>query len=485
VPDAAGGFFLFLLIESFAARALLGSLVAALLVVAMLRHNAVRGVSGRRLLLLVPFSVAALLAVASLNRGFLPAVWFDTDRNGPGSLIYVLGDIQIIGGTVNFVVAGYLLIVGLLVTRRLAGFVATTRLRAHSAMASPAIRRRAFRIAIASGVTPPEVRLRRDCPGGAFTTGVRRPWIALDPELARTLDDNELDALLAHEMAHIRLRDPMLCLLTGVCRDLVFFLPGIHLASFWLRREQEEAADDLAAGCTHRPAALASSILKVWEAQAGRMHLASACAAVAPARRWRSLLPARRSRRDGEQPHALVRVQRLIKPLAVSGHPSQRRELGLPFTVLMLAVTIGVLIPAWTTRVFNDGLLLRVFSSPAAAQVESPAFATFRALAPRETGPQRAVPTLPADDVDPLCPCVESPAELRAGRPAGTTATSSQLVWSSDGREAWEVQSIDEKARFLVSQNLLSWHGGQREVGFFTVSRNTGAPPAAASRSRW
>jgi Zn-dependent protease with chaperone function len=486
VPDAAGGFFLFLF-ESFVARALLGSLVAALLVEAMLRRNAVRGVRGRRLLLLVPFSVAALLAVASLNRGFLPAIWFDTDPiTSPAPLIEVLGDIQIIGGTVNLVVAGYLLIVGALVTRRLAGFVATTRLRAQSAMASPAIRRRALRIAIASGITPPEVRLRPDCPGGAFTTGVRRPWIALDPGLVTTLDDDEIDALLAHEMAHIRLRDPMLCLLTGVCRDLVFFLPGIHLASLWLRREQEEVADDRAAGCTHRPGALASSILKVWEAQAGRMRLASACAAVTPARPWRSLLPAWRSHRDVGQPHVLVRVQRLITPLAVSAQPSPRRELGLPFTVLMLAVTIGVLIPAWTTRVFdNDGLLLRVFSSSVAAQIESPAFATFRALAPREARPQPVVSTLPADDVDPLCPCVESPAELRAGRSAGATATSSQLVWSSDGRDAWELHRLHEQARLRVNRNLLSWRGGQQEVGFFTVSRNPVAPPAAVSRSHW
>jgi BlaR1 peptidase M56 len=385
----------------------------------------------------------------------------------------VLGDIEMIGGTVNLVFAGYLLIVGVLVTRRLAGFAATVRLRTHCAMASPAIRHRALRIAIASGITPPEVRLRRGCPGGAFTTGVRRPWIALDPDLADTLDDRELDALLAHEMAHIRLRDPMLSLLTGVCRDLVFFLPGIHLASVWLRREQEEAADDLAAGCTRRPAALASSILKVWETQTGRMRLVSACAAVAPAAAWRSLVPAWPSHRGTEQPHVLVRVQRLIRPLAISAQPSPQRELGLPITVLALAVTVGVLIPAWTTRVLhNDGLLLGVFSSSTGTQVESPAFATFRALAPREVQPQpTAAEPLANNDVDPLCPCVESPAELRAGRSAGATAASSQLVWSSDGRDAWELQSIHDQAG-LHARNVLSWRGGQREVGFFTVSRN-------------
>jgi Zn-dependent protease with chaperone function len=478
VPDEAGGFLLLFLFESFAARALLGSLVAAGLVEVMLRRNAVRGVRGRRLLLLVPFVVAGLLAVASVNRAFLPVVQSSSDRMvGAGPLMEVLGDIQMIGGAVNLLLAAYLLSVGVLVTRRLAGFAATARLRTQCAMASPAIRARALRIAIATGIAPPEVRLRRDCPGGAFATGVRRPWIAVDPELAATLDDRELDALLAHEMAHIRLRDPMLCLLTGLCRDLVFFLPGIHLASVWLRREQEEAADDVAAGCTRRPAALASSILKVWETQTGRMRLASACAAVTPATSWRSLLPAWRWHRETEQPHVLIRVQRLIRPLAISAQPSPHRELGLPITVLMLAVTVGVLLPAWTTTVLNDGLLLQVFSSSAPTEVESPAFATFRALAPGEVQPQPSAAAQPSDDVDPLCPCVESPAQLRAGRPAGATAAGSQLVWSSDGREAWELQNLYDQAHLRADQKpLLSWRGGQREVGFFTVSREPVAP---------
>jgi hypothetical protein len=202
------------------------------------------------------------------------------------------------------------------------------------------------------------------------------------------------------------------------------------------------------------------------------VRLVSACAAVTPVASWRLLLPARRAHREAEQPHVLVRVQRLIRPLAISAQPSPQRELGVPMTVLMLAVTVGVLIPAWTTRVLNDGVLLQVFPSSAATQVESPAFATFRALAPRETQLPPATTAQPSDDVDPFCPCVESPAELRAGRPAGATAAGSQLVWSSDGREAWELQNLHDQARLRADQKpLLSWRGGQREVGFFTVSR--------------
>jgi hypothetical protein len=65
---------------------------------------------------------------------------------------------------------------------------------------------------------------------------------------------------------------------------------------------------------------------------------------------------------------------------------------------------------------------------------------------------------------------------LRAGRSAGEASTTSQLVWSSDGRDAWELTRIHEQARLRVNQKLLSWRGAQREVGFFTVSRNPAIP---------
>lgn len=471
MPDGAGGFFLFLF-ESFVARALLGSLVAVLLVELLLRRDVVRSLIGRRLLLVVPFVVAGVLAVASANRGFLPNVWIDTDRIVPaGVLMDVLGDVQIVGGSVDLLVTCYLVVVAVLTVRRVAGAVRANLMRRESPLARADIRARALCLAVQAGINPPEVRLRAACPGGAFTTGVRRPWIALDPGLAAELDAAELDALLAHEMAHIRRRDPLLTMVTGVCRDLTFFLPGIHLATFWLRREQEESADDLAAHCTRRPGALASTILKVWEAQTGHLRPANGCAAVAPmALRW----PAFGLRREPrvQQPHVVVRVQRLISPLHALTHRPSRRDVGLPLTVLTLAVTVGLLLPAWVTHVLhNDGVLLQFLSSPASTGIESPAFATFRATAPTDTG-LRTVTASASGDADDLCPCVESAAQLRAGVPAATGTRPAHLVWSSDGRDAWELQRLHEQARLRVNRELITFRGGQREVGFFTVSRN-------------
>ena len=85
----------------------------------------------------------------------------------------------------------------------------------------------------------------RTIPGQPVQT--TEPGIRLRPWVLHAASPAELDSLLAHEMAHIRRRDPLLTLLTGLSRDVTFFLPGLHLATCWLRREQEEAADDLAA----------------------------------------------------------------------------------------------------------------------------------------------------------------------------------------------------------------------------------------------
>ncbi|HEX6255144.1 MAG TPA: M56 family metallopeptidase [Euzebyales bacterium] len=472
MPDGAGGFFLFLF-ESFAARALLGSLVAVLLVEVLLRRDVVRSVIGRRLLLVMPFVAAAVLAVVSADNGFLPNVWIDTDRLvGAGALMDVLGDVQRIGGSVDLLVAGYLLVVGLMITRRLAGVVRVHALRRRSPLAPPRIRRRALTLAVQAGITPPQIRLRARCPGGAFTAGIRRPWIAVDPDLLATLDEAELDALLAHEMAHIRRRDPLLTLLTGLSRDVTFFLPGLHLATCWLRREQEEAADDLAARCTRRPGALASTILKVWESQTAGRRVVGACAAVSSTVQWPGLGLGRTT-----QPHVVVRVQRLISPPHGLSHRPRRRDVGLSVTVLTVAVMIGLLLPAWTARLLhNDGVLLQVLPSPSSATTESPAFATFRATAPVAgvTQRSRSAASAVADVTDDglLCPCIESTAQLRAGTHATAGAAPSHLVWAGDGQRAWELQKLHDRARLRVDDELITFRGGMREVGFFTVSRN-------------
>ncbi|MEU4223809.1 M56 family metallopeptidase [Nonomuraea sp. NPDC026600] len=90
----------------------------------------------------------------------------------------------------------------------------------------------------------------------AFCAGLLRPRIYLTP----TFDGPELQAVLAHEHAHARRRDPLRRVLARAAGDVLFYLP---LASWWADRQLERsevAADRAAIGRVGRKA-LAAALL--------------------------------------------------------------------------------------------------------------------------------------------------------------------------------------------------------------------------------
>jgi Zn-dependent protease with chaperone function len=98
---------------------------------------------------------------------------------------------------------------------------------------------------------------------GAYALRWPRPSICLSERLAKLLEADELQALLAHELAHLQRRDWLWLLVAQLSRDLVFFNPLAHLAYACFLQATEEAADDLAAAAPRERLALASCLLKV------------------------------------------------------------------------------------------------------------------------------------------------------------------------------------------------------------------------------
>jgi len=95
----------------------------------------------------------------------------------------------------------------------------------------------------------------------AFVRGVFRPELVLTRGLLELLGDEELKAVLAHELAHIAGGDNVYNLV-HVLRDLAFFSPFAHLAWASYAAEREMAADYASIGrCTETD--LAGAILKV------------------------------------------------------------------------------------------------------------------------------------------------------------------------------------------------------------------------------
>jgi len=73
----------------------------------------------------------------------------------------------------------------------------------------PELHSRVQRLATTAGMPKPDVAIIRSDAPNAFATGGRRAdaTVAVTTGLLNTLDDDELDAVLAHELAHIRNRD--------------------------------------------------------------------------------------------------------------------------------------------------------------------------------------------------------------------------------------------------------------------------------------
>jgi len=102
----------------------------------------------------------------------------------------------------------------------------------------------------------------------AFTTGILHPRIYVTPALLDLLTPDEMMAVLCHEWAHILRRDTFWNWLVRLLRDVVWFLPGSHLAWQSMVASQDEACDAMAVTMTRQPLTLARALVKVASAKA-------------------------------------------------------------------------------------------------------------------------------------------------------------------------------------------------------------------------
>ncbi|HYW08956.1 MAG TPA: M56 family metallopeptidase, partial [Longimicrobium sp.] len=111
----------------------------------------------------------------------------------------------------------------------------------------------------AAGVDNNAVRVVPGLPTPAFTVGWLRPRIYVSASLPERLSPAELEALLAHEGAHVARRDPLRLSLLRFLALTLFWLPALRRLAEDLADEAEIRADDRAA--RGRPLALASALL--------------------------------------------------------------------------------------------------------------------------------------------------------------------------------------------------------------------------------
>ena len=174
--------------------------------------------------------------------------------------------------------------------------------------------------------------------------GWMRPVILIPASALTGLSCEQLEALLAHELAHIRRYDYLINLLQTAVETLLFYHPAVWWISGQIRQEREHCCDDLAV-------ATCGSVLVYARALAELEQLRSVAPQLAVAANGGSLL---------------VRIQRLVGSPA---HRSQRFESGLA-GVIALATVFSLIAGAQTTILsrstpVDDGMYVRALSPEA------------------------------------------------------------------------------------------------------------------------
>lgn len=111
---------------------------------------------------------------------------------------------------------------------------------------------------------------------GPLTVGVIRPLILLPITALTSLSPEQLEVVLAHELAHIRRADYFWNLLQTMIETLFFFHPAVWWISHRLREQRELCCDDIAVATCQDPAVYASALLRLEEERRLHLHLAMA-----------------------------------------------------------------------------------------------------------------------------------------------------------------------------------------------------------------
>ncbi|HEY3401218.1 MAG TPA: transglycosylase SLT domain-containing protein [Geothrix sp.] len=189
---------------------------------------------------------------------------------------------------------------GLMALRLAGGYALSLRWRRRAIPASSEWQEVLDALARRMGI-PRTVRLLLAGQGDTpMVLGLWKPVVLVPVALLSSLPLDYLEALLAHELAHVRRLDPLYSLLQGIAETLLFFHPTVWWLSARIRAGREELADDLAAQGLGDPRRLALALNALDDLQPTLPH---------------PLFPALAARGG----HLLTRIERLLSPNPAGG----------------------------------------------------------------------------------------------------------------------------------------------------------------------
>ena len=195
------------------------------------------------------------------------------DRAGQGGFTFAPLD-----RLVPVITMAWLVGVALLLGRMAGGWWHVRRLH-RTALASSssrwqtACRRVAYRLGLPAAAHVVESSLV-DVP---TVVGWLRPAILLPVAALASLSTAQVEAILAHELAHIRRHDYALNVLQTIAETLLFYHPAVWWLSKRIRVEREHCCDDIAVAVCGDPVSYAQALaeLEIWRTVSTRMAMAA------------------------------------------------------------------------------------------------------------------------------------------------------------------------------------------------------------------
>lgn len=187
-----------------------------------------------------------------------------------------------------------------------------------------------------------------DSPASA---GWWRPVVLLPTALIARMPHELIEALLAHELAHIRRHDYLVNLMQGVVEALLFYHPVTWWLSRQIRNEREHIADRLAAEATGEPRRLALALSELSELLS-QPHLSNA---------HHTSFHLAQAAHGG---HLMSRIEKLVRPDRANGGRLAFPVIGLAAACLAFYAHAQVTQPA----VVTPAVAAPATAKPAAAQ---------------------------------------------------------------------------------------------------------------------
>jgi beta-lactamase regulating signal transducer with metallopeptidase domain/beta-lactamase class D len=167
--------------------------------------------------------------------------------------------------------------ISLLSARMLGGLILTRRLTRHETKPVAEFWQRKLKeISRQLRVTKPVRLLESTLVQVPAAIGWLRPVILLPAATLAGLTAEQLEAVLAHELAHIRRHDYLINLLQSVAETLLFYHPAVWWVSRQIRLEREHVCDDLAVGVCADAVTYARALTKIERLRAKEPRLAVA-----------------------------------------------------------------------------------------------------------------------------------------------------------------------------------------------------------------